>query len=236
MISFFRGLERNNTREWFAPRKQIYEQWVRGPMIELASQVNDALRRFAVDNTVADPARAIYRIHRDTRFSSDKTPYKTHIGVTFPRAGLPKHAGAGYYFSASHREVEIAGGVYMPGPEELNAIRSAIVADPDGFLAVVENRALVKMLGPLQGEQSKRLPRGWEKHANSPAGEYLKFKQLYWYVTLPAELALTPKFAGVVIRHFRAMRAGIEWFNQAILSARKEQEQSIRPSRPEPMW
>ena len=116
MMTFFRGLARNNSREWFTAHKDVFEEKVRQPMIELAGLVNDALRRFAVDNVVADPAKALYRIYRDTRFSNDKTPYKTHLGVTYPRAGLPKHAGAGFYFSVGHDEVEVAGGrVYARG-------------------------------------------------------------------------------------------------------------------------
>src|SRR5258706_8434221 len=96
MPAFFRGLERNNTREWFASRKELFEAEVRGPMVELVGLVNEELRKFAIDNVVADPKRAIYRLYRDTRFSKDKTPCKTHIGATFPRKGLANQAGAGF--------------------------------------------------------------------------------------------------------------------------------------------
>jgi len=236
MQAFFRGLKRNNTREWFGPRKHIFEESVRRPMVQLVTQVNDALRRFAVDNVVPDPAKAIYRIYRDTRFSKDKTPYKTHIGATFGRAGLPKHAGASYYFGVSDNQVELAGGVYMPGPEELTAIRAAIVADPDGFLKVARNRALTRPMGTIQGDKLKRVPREWADRAPSPVADYLKFKSLYWYVVLPASLALGPKIASEVIRRFRAMRNAMEWFNRAILTARAKQAAESRPLRPEPMW
>src|SRR3954471_13562169 len=116
MPAFFRGLERDNTREWFTPRKELFEAEVRGPMVELVTLVNDDLRRFAAEHVLAQPARAIYRIYRDTRFSKDKTPYKTHVGATFARRGFPKHGGAGFYFGVSHKHVEVAGGIYMPGP------------------------------------------------------------------------------------------------------------------------
>jgi uncharacterized protein (TIGR02453 family) len=236
MPAFFRGLEKNNSREWFTPRKDIFEQHVRQPMIQLATQVNDALRTFAVEHVVADPAKSLYRIYRDTRFSKDKTPYKTHVGITFHRSGLPKHAGAGYYFSVSHQEVEIAGGVYMPGSEELAAIRTAIAADPAGFLKVVNAPAIRKVMGPLLGEQLKRPPKDWQTCADSSAAEYLRFKQLYWYVTLPAKLALGPKIAATVIDRFRILRPAMEWFNTAILAARKQDEAESRPIRPAPMW
>jgi hypothetical protein len=134
MPAFFRGLKKNNAREWFTPRKELFETAVRAPMIELVGQINEDLKKFALDNSVADPKRAIYRLYRDTRFSKDKTPYKTHIGATFPRRGLPKHGGAGYYFGVSHESVEVAGGMYMPGTEELIAVRRAIAADSKRFL------------------------------------------------------------------------------------------------------
>lgn len=236
MCTFFRGLEKNNSRDWFTPRKDIFEEHVRRPMIELATQVNEALRSFAVDHVVADPAKAMYRIYRDTRFSKDKTPYKTHIGITFHRAGLPKHAGAGYYFSVSHKEIEVAGGVYMPGPDELHALRTAIAADPAAFLKIIGNPAIRKSMGALLGEQLKRLPKDWQDHAESPAAEYLRYKQLYWFAALPAKLALGPKIAPAVIDHFRVMRPAMEWFNGVILAARTQDMADSRPVRPAPMW
>src|SRR5215217_4282598 len=181
MPSFFRGLAKNNTREWFTPRKAVFEEHVRGPMVELVTLINEDLKKFAVDNAVAAPAKAIYRLYRDTRFSKDKTPYKTHVGATFPRRGLPKHAGAGFYFGVSHEHVEIAGGMYMPGPEELAAVRRAIAAD------------------------HKRMPKGFEDHAASLAADWLRAKQLYWYVLLPAEVALTPRIRKAVVARFELM-------------------------------
>ena len=124
----------------------------------------------------------------------------------------------------------------MPGPEELQAIRAAIAADPGGFLAMVEARGTRKLFGPLQGEKLSRVPKAWQAHANTAAAGYLKFKQFYWWVELPAAVALTPRLAGVVVRHFRAMREGMEWFNRAILADRRKREGDGRPMRPTPMW
>src|ERR1700709_527546 len=89
-LTFFKQLEKNNTREWFIPRKEKFEELVRRPMLELIALINDDLRRLAV-YYVTEPAKALYRIHRDTRFSKDKTPYKDHLGAMFPRQGLSKN-------------------------------------------------------------------------------------------------------------------------------------------------
>src|SRR5260370_22678231 len=116
MVQFFKGLEQNNNREWFQARKSIYEEKVKAPMIDLVTAVNEAMLKFAPDHIV-DPAKAIYRIYRDTRFSKDKTPYKTHIAAGFPRRGLAKHGSGGYYFGVSHKGNENAGRVYNANPE-----------------------------------------------------------------------------------------------------------------------
>src|SRR4051812_33866160 len=202
MPTFFRALKKNNTREWFTPRKELFEADVRAPMIELVGLINEDLKKFALDNAVADPKRAIYRPYRDTRFSKDKTPYKTHVGATFPRRGLPKHAGAGFYFGVSHERVEVAGGMYMPGPEELAAVRRAMVADAGRFLKLVGDRALVRKMGTLQGEKLKRPPKGFED-APPGAAELLRHKALYFYVTLDPKLALSPRIRGEVVGRFR---------------------------------
>jgi len=237
MPTFFRALEKNNQREWFTPRKQIFENHVRAPMIDLVTFLNENLRKgFAIDHVADKPERLIYRIYRDTRFSKDKTPYKTHIAATFAHRRLPRHGGAGYYFEISHRYVGIAGGVYMPGPEELTAIRTAIAANPNRFLAIAENPKLKKLFGPLQGDRLTRLPKPWQSHPNSPAAEYLKFKQFYWWAELPASLALSPQLPRTLLRHFQAMSDGINWFNTTILTDRNRQEEESPPLRPAPMW
>jgi uncharacterized protein (TIGR02453 family) len=235
MPAFFRGLSRNNTREWFAPRKAAFEQDVRGPMVELVSLVNEDLRRFAAEHALEQPARAIYRIYRDTRFSKDKTPYKTHIGATFARRGLAKHGGAGFYFGVSHEHVEVAGGIYMPGPDEIPAVRRAIVAAPRAFLKLVTDAKLVRRVGPLVGERLTRPPKGFEG-APTEVAEYVRFKQWYFYVTLDPKLALTPRIRKEVVGRFELMAEALAWINAAVLAGRAGDGEDEKPVRPEPMW
>src|SRR5690349_6202789 len=94
-MQFFRGLARNNRREWFQPRKPIFEQEIKQPMHDLVEAVNGAMRSFAPDY-VTEPAKAVYRFYRDTRFSKDKTPYKDHIAASFDHRGLAGQGGAGF--------------------------------------------------------------------------------------------------------------------------------------------
>lgn len=236
MLTFFRQLETNNNREWFGARKEIFEGRVKGPMVEMVAGINERMRKISGDHVAEEPAKAIYRIYRDTRFSKDKTPYKTHVGATFAHRQLPRHAGAGFYFEVSHKHVGIAGGIYMPGAEELRAVRAGMVADAGRFLKIVGNAKVKKMFGELQGERLVRMPREWRDHEGSAVAGYLKMKQFYWWAELPASVAVSPGVVERVVRHFEAMREGIGWFNGVLLAARAEEEKRSRPVRPAPMF
>ena len=233
-LAFFRQLARNNKREWFQPRKEQFEQLVRQPMLELVEQVVNDLRGFAIDH-VLEPKKAVYRIYRDTRFSNDKSPYKTHIAAIFPHARLPKHAGAGYYFAISHEGLQIGGGAYGPGPNELAALREAIVRHERAFRKLIESKPLQRLLGELQGEQLSRVPRGYA--ADHRAADLLRRKQLYFFTAMKPEAALKPSVRRTIVERFRVMTPVIEWFNEQMLKAVEAAEaEAERPRRPEPMF
>ena len=237
-LTFFRQLAKNNAREWFQPRKAQYEAHVRGPMLELCALVVDDLRGFAADHA-CEPKKALFRIHRDTRFSHDKTPYKTHAAAVFPRAGMGKTTCAGLYFSVSHETVEIAGGMYMPGPEELAAVRAAIARDEGRTLRkLAGDKACRKLAGGLLGDKLARVPKGFD--AGHPAADLLRMKQWYFDVTLPAAAALEPSIRKQVTTRFRAMAPVVHYPNNAALAAAREEddagERDAIPKRPAPMF
>ena len=126
-LRFLRALKRNNDREWFRARKAQYEADVRQPMIELIERLAGDFRSFAPE-FVAEPKVSLYRIYRDTRFSADKTPLKTHVAAHFPARGLPKGEGGGLYLEVTPTWVWMGGGLYMPSNPQLRAIRSHIAA------------------------------------------------------------------------------------------------------------
>ena len=94
-LHLLRQLKRHNNRPWFLKHKEIYEQKVKAPMVELVLALGSEIRSFAPELAV-DPSRAIYRIYRDTRFSHDKSPYKTQIAASFPHRGVSACGGAGF--------------------------------------------------------------------------------------------------------------------------------------------
>lgn len=220
-MQFFRGLARNNNRDWFLPRKPLFEEKVKRPMVELVEALNGSMKDYAPDYAT-DPARAIYRFYRDTRFSKDKSPYKDHIAASFRRRGMPGESGAGFYFSVSHKEVEVGGGVYMPLPETLRAIRNHLAEHHEEFRRITGTPAVRRLFGGVQGEQLSRIPKGFAK--DHPAEDLLRFKQFLLFVTLPADIAVTPALFGEVQKRFRAMAPFLEFLNAPLARSAKKAE------------
>ena len=216
---FFRSLRKNNTREWFQPRKEIYETAVRAPMEDLVAEINIGLGRFA-PLYIAEPKKAVFRIYRDTRFSNNKTPYKTNIAAYFPRGGMGKLSGAGYYLGVSDEGVEIAGGLYTPGPPQLLAIRTQIAAEPKGFGKIVKHKKLVEYLGPLAGSSLMRVPKGFD--STHPAADWIRMKQWMFYKTFPGELMTSKDLAKTVIQSFQLVTPLVEFLNEPLVKAAKK--------------
>jgi uncharacterized protein (TIGR02453 family) len=217
-LKFFQDLARHNNRDWFQPRKPIFEEHVKQPMLELVEALNGAMKSFAPEYAT-DPAKAIYRIYRDTRFSKDKTPYKDHIAASFFRGGTGPHKYGGYYVHVSHKEIAVGGGVYMPEPEVLLAIRGHIASNHQDLRKILAAPAVGRLLGKLQGDQLSRVPKGFP--ATHPAADLLRFKSLILYVNLAPELATTPQFFTEVLARFRAMKPFLD-FLTAPAGAKRE--------------
>lgn len=213
-LAFLRSLKRNNRREWFQPRKEVFETQVKSPMVELVEAVNAALLEFAPDH-ITDPAKAIYRIYRDTRFSTDKTPYKTHIGAIFPRRGMDRHTSAGFYFHVAPESIGIAAGIYMPGPEQLQTLRAWLSENHAEFRKAA--RVPEKLWGKLHGEALSRNPKGFDPE--HPASDLIRMKQWLYWVELDTELAATPKLLGELTKRFRLAAPVMAMLNAPLRSA-----------------
>jgi uncharacterized protein (TIGR02453 family) len=207
-LTFLRGLARNNDREWFQPRKEIFETKLKAPMLELIEAINGELMGFAPEH-VTDPKKALYRIYRDTRFSADKTPYKTHLAAIFPRKGLEKHASAGFYFQLSPKGVGVAAGMYAPGPDELRAARTFLAEHHAEFRAAVKRAE--KVMGKLTGSSVTRMPKGFDPEA--PAADLLKMKQWLYWQELDVKLATSPKLLSELVKRFRAAAPVLDMLN-----------------------
>src|SRR5215467_5011104 len=159
-LAFLRSLKRNNRREWFQPRKEKYESLIKTPMLDLVGQLNSEFARFA-PSYVTPPQKAVFRIYRDTRFSHDKTPYKTHIAAIFPRQSAERMRGACFYFHFTEKELLAFGGVYSPDRDELLAYRALLSEHHQELEGILKDRKLRRTVGKLQGEQVTRMPKGF---------------------------------------------------------------------------
>jgi len=215
-LKFLRSLERNNRREWFQPRKEIFETKVKAPMLDLVDAINAQLPGFAPEH-INDPKKAVYRIYRDTRFSSDKTPYKTHLAAIFPRRAMGKHSSAGFYIHLSPKSFGIAGGVYGPGPEELRAIRTWITENHTAFREA--SRQPEKLMGKLHGDSLTRSPKGFDP--DHPAADLIRMKSWLYWVELDAGLAESPKLFTEVMKRLRVAAPVVEMLNAPLVSGKR---------------
>jgi len=228
-LQFLRSLQRNNNREWFQEHKGIYEEYVHTPMTNLITSLADDFKDFAPE-MLAAPKVSAYRIYRDTRFSKDKSPYKTHVAAIFPRSGLGKHEGASLYLHISPSEVFIGGGLYLPETENLNGVRQAIADNPDGFFDIIRNRKFRGMFGDIGGECLSRVPRGFS--AEHPAAEYLKHRQFLAGRRMPSTEATAGTLYRTIVETFRVIYPFIRFLNEPIMRNRKlreRQEALLRP-------
>jgi uncharacterized protein (TIGR02453 family) len=212
-LKFLRALKRNNRREWFNAHRDDYDVHVRQPMTAIVERLAHDFRGFAPE-LVASPKVSIYRIYRDTRFSENKTPYKTHVAAVFPPRGLPKHEGAGVYFHVSPEEVWIGGGMYAPQTPQLHAVREHIAVNAKKLRSIVESPGFRRRVGTLEGERLQRVPRGFPK--DHPAADYLKYRQFLAGAELPPSVATSPKFYGTLLDVFRQVVPLIRFLNQPL--------------------
>jgi uncharacterized protein (TIGR02453 family) len=213
-MSFLRGLERNNKREWFQPRKHIFDQHIRKPLEELVGCVNNHFADSA-PRYVTPVAKSIFRIYRDTRFSNDKRPYKTHVAAVFHLQTLSKTSGGCFYFHFSAKEVLIAGGVYMPERDELMAIRTLLAERHAEFRELIGSKTLKKLMGEFQGEQLSRVPKGFDK--DHPAEGLLRRRQWFMEAVMDPELASSPRMLPEILARFRVLTPVVEFLNQPFI-------------------
>ena len=211
-----RGLEKHNDREWFNDRKAVYEAELKEPMLAIIRKVTDAMMEFA-PNHVRPAEKSLFRIYRDTRFSNNKLPYKTHVAAWWSHMGMEKTSGAGYYFQVSPKGVVIAAGAYMPEKEQLAAIRNWLLENHVAFRRIIERAAVRKVFTEFEGAALTRPPKGFPPE--HPAMDLIKCKQWGMSATLPAETALEANFAAVLVKHFKLLAPMVDALNEPIAAS-----------------
>jgi uncharacterized protein (TIGR02453 family) len=220
-LKFLRALARHNDREWFERHRAVYETEVRDPLRALVEEMDVRLARLAPE-LVGDPRRSIFRIHRDVRFSKDKSPYKTNAACQFYHhdagrgAGQDAEAaGAGLYFQLAEGECFVAGGIWMPARPALEKIREAVAADPGALDRIVGAAGFRRRFGSLSEEAMlSRLPRGYAD--GHPAAPWLRYKSFTASRMLTEREVTSPRLAATIERDFAALVPLVRWLNGAI--------------------
>jgi uncharacterized protein (TIGR02453 family) len=215
-LTFLRNLAKHNDREWFTPRKAEFESLLKEPMLAIVRKVTDAMLDFA-PNHVRPAEKSLFRIYRDTRFSNDKRPYKTHVAAWWSHQGLQKTSGAGYYFHISPKEVIVAAGAYMPEKEQLAAIRHWLLDNHAEFRKLLKKPAVRKTFVEFEGNPLTRPPKGFP--CEHPALDLIQCRQWGISATLPATIALDRKLADVIVRHFKLAAPIVDALNTPIAAA-----------------
>ena len=215
-LTFLRNLARHNDRVWFNERKAVYESELKEPMLAVIRKITDAMMEFA-PNHVRPAEKSLFRIYRDTRFSNNKLPYKTHVAAWWSHMGMQKTSGAGYYFQVSPKGVVIAAGAYMPEKEQLAAIRNWLLNNHVQFRRLLQKPAVRRTFTEFEGEALTRPPKGFP--CDHPAMDLIKCKQWGLSTTLPAKTALEKNFAQTLIRHFKLLAPLVDALNTPIAAS-----------------
>jgi uncharacterized protein (TIGR02453 family) len=185
-------------------------------MLAVIRRITDAMMEFA-PNHVRPAEKSLFRIYRDTRFSNNKLPYKTHVAAWWSHMGMQKTSGAGYYFQVSPKGVVIAAGAYMPEKEQLAAIRNWLLNNHVQFRRLLQKPAVRKTFTEFEGEALTRPPKGFP--CDHPAMDLIKCKQWGLSTTLPAKTALEKNFAQTLIRHFKLLAPLVDALNTPIAAS-----------------
>ncbi len=203
-VRFLADLAKNNNRDWFRANKDRYEQSVRGPALAFIEAMAGPLERVA-RHIYADPSPnggSLMRIYRDTRFSPDKTPYKTNIGIQFRHERCDDVHAPGLYFHIDPKECFLACGTWRPPSAALAALRTRIAGPPGLWLAARDNKAFKRVWGSVTGDTLKRPPRDFD--ADHPCIDDIKRKDFLGVIDLPRADMRSPKLPAQATKAFAA--------------------------------
>ncbi len=209
LFDFLRKLKRNNNRDWFARNKGRYEQVVRDPVLRFIEAVGPELYKVS-PHFVADPhpsRGSMFRIYRDIRFSNDKRPYKTHIGVQFAHEKAQDAHAPVFYLHLEPDNCFAAGGVWHPDSPTLLRIRNAVVAQQDDW------KKLRKKI-ELEGDKLSRPPKGFPP--SHPLIDDLKYKDFICSVAFSDKQMCSPKFLADFVGACREMQPLVEFTTGAL--------------------
>lgn len=212
ILSFLKDLEANNNRDWFDANRSRYEQ-TRKDFLDITGQLIAEIRKFDPEVPALQPKDCMFRIFRDVRFSNDKSPFKSNYGSYIARGGR-KSGFAGYYLHMAPGEYFVSGGIYMPSPEHLNAIRQEIYYHTGEYLQLIEDGLFKGSFDQHYFDPLKTAPKGFPKdweHIN-----LIKNRSYGFGKSLTEEDILADDFVQKCLRYFKLLLPVNHFYNRAI--------------------
>ncbi len=206
VLAFYKELDKNNNREWFEPQKSRYK----GLEAEIKQYTEEIKNSLSTTDEI-DRAK-LFRIYRDVRFSKDKTPFKTHFGISFDRK--KPHLRGGYYLHIAPGDTFIATGFWNPDKNDLYRIRKEMEVDAAELRDVIADNELKVYWGALQGDEVKTAPKGFSKeHADI---DLIRKKQYLFIKKFTDKEVLSAGFQDQIITHFKAIRPFFDYMSNVL--------------------
>jgi uncharacterized protein (TIGR02453 family) len=215
LFAFLRELREHNDRDWFKANKERYAEAVQEPALEFVADFAPRLEKIS-RHMVANPSPvggSVFRIHRDTRFSKDKSPYKTHLGIHFRHEEARSPHSPVFYLHLEPGTVFAAAGVWRPDTAALVKIREGIAAEPERWRRTTRAKAFAGRF-ELRGDSLKRAPAGYQP--DHPLIEDLKRKDFIAVATLSEEAACSAGFLDVFAENARASASYLRFLCDAL--------------------
>ena len=207
-VSFFKKLKKNNNRDWFAENKPKFKE-LELEIKTFGEELKDRLNEF--DNV---DRFKLFRIYRDVRFSKDKTPFKTHFGLTWHRT-KPLYRG-GYYLHISPGKNFLACGFWDPNPNDLKRIRKELEYDAKELRDIISSKEFFSVWGNLEGSELKTAPRNFDK--NHPDIDLIRKKQFIFSISYSDEEVCEPQFINKLENALKMVRPFTDYMSDVLTS------------------
>lgn len=213
ILDYLRDLQKNNNRDWYHSHKKRYEKECKQPFRDFIGELILGLQ--ADDPQIQiEPKDAVFRIARDTRFSRDKTPYKTHVGALISKYGRRGKEHPGFYFHLEPGRLMLGGGAYFVERSSLDHIWHKIQLEHDRFRSIIEDKNFVEKFEEVKGDRYKRIPKEYRDFAEQEP--LIANKQYFFMTEMPSETALQDDFLDFTLDYFRAGKPLNDFLAEAI--------------------
>lgn len=212
-ITFFSGLEANNTKEWFDANKKIYENKVKKPFAAFIEELIAAYNSlgYNIPMTAKD---AVMRINRDVRFSNDKSPYKMHMSAMVSPHGKKDTTKPGMYIEANHKHLRLYTGSHMLEKQDLYNVRKHIADNIDEFNKLTTNKAFKEVFSEILGEKNKVIMPEFKDAADKQPLIYNK--SFYYFANFEPKTLLQDALVDKLITAFKVAAPVNAFFEEAL--------------------